>query len=387
MDAPEQFAALSTSAAFNTLAGYTKAFDLFKVMGVSNKELVHSNIIASFLNDRDAHGMGSALRDEYVKSLLHCRCAGNGIPEAVFSSAAGVRANVARELEHIDILLDYPSLKLVIAIENKIWALDQTRQVARYQQALQDLYPHYTHRALVYLTPTGRVSPTIDPDSQTPVYYQSYGQLAELLRQQKSVDPKALPFIQQFVMHIEKTMSGNTELKQLCWEIFQQNEEAYHHLHAHFSYCQNRKLQERFEWLDTQIKSGGMFTDWAGRIETSQKCNTDKKQYDLDVRVKGWPEGLWVKLYKHTWLGVFPYFLAASTVEIGMRLPGFTSNPREIPDWHGHYVASSGYLIKHERCIFDLGDKATDAHFNQALSKVRDCLEEIDSALGHTKSA
>lgn len=33
----------------------------------------------------------------------------------------------------------------------------------------------------------------------------------------------------------------------------------------------------------------------------------------------------------------------------------------------GHYVASSGYQVKHERCIFDLGDKATDAHYNQAL--------------------
>lgn len=53
---------MSASAAFSTLAGYTKAFDLFKAMGVSTKELVHSNIIASLLNDREAHGMGSAFR-------------------------------------------------------------------------------------------------------------------------------------------------------------------------------------------------------------------------------------------------------------------------------------------------------------------------------------
>lgn len=192
---------------------------------------------------------------------------------------------MARELEHIDILLDYPSLKLVIAIENKIWALDQSRQVARYQKALQDLFPHYPHRALVYLTPKGRASPTIDPDSPTPVCYQSYGQLAELLRQQASVDPKALPFIHQFVAHIEKTLSGNTELKQLCWEIFQQHEEAYRQIHDHFVYCQNRKLQERFEWLETEVKTAPMFADWAGRIETRPICNVDKKRYDLDVRV------------------------------------------------------------------------------------------------------
>lgn len=384
MDAPEHLAAMSASEAFNTLTGYTKAFDLFKAMGVSTRELVHSNIIASLLNDREAHGMGSAFRDDYVRSLLGCRCERNPLPEAVLSSTADVRANVTRELEHIDILLDYPSLKLVIAIENKIWALDQSRQVARYQEALQDLFPHYTHRALVYLTPKGRASPTIDPDSPTPVYYQSYGQLAELLRQQTSVDPKALPFIHQFVTHIEKTMSGNTELKQLCWEIFQQNEEAYGHIHDHFVYCQSRKLQERFEWLETEVKTAPMFADWAGRIETRPICNVDKKRYDLDVRVKEWPDGLWIKLYKHTWLGVFPYFLAADTTELARHLPDFTSSPREVPDWAGHYVASSGYQIKHERCIFDLGDKATDAHYNQALSKIRDCLQEIDRALDPT---
>jgi hypothetical protein len=54
MDALEHLATISASAAFNTLTVYTKAFDLFKAMGVSTKELVHSNIIAPLLNDREA---------------------------------------------------------------------------------------------------------------------------------------------------------------------------------------------------------------------------------------------------------------------------------------------------------------------------------------------
>lgn len=62
MDAPEHLAAMSASEAFNTLTGHTNAFDLFKAMGVSTRELVHSNIIASLLNDRESHGMGSAFR-------------------------------------------------------------------------------------------------------------------------------------------------------------------------------------------------------------------------------------------------------------------------------------------------------------------------------------
>lgn len=377
---------LSASIEFSDLSRYVKSFDLFKMMGISTKELVHSNIIAALMNEREPHGLGSALRDQYVASLADCKCVGTPIPQHLLASTSGVHAKIARELEHIDIVLDFPSLRLVIAIENKIWAQDQHQQLARYQQALCDLFPHYAHRAVVYLTPKGRESPTVDHHSPTPVYYQSYGQLAHLLRQQKSSVASAHQFLDQLISHIEKTMSGNSDLKQLCWRIFEQNEEAYEHLYAHYEYCQRRKLDQRFEYLDSQVLTGNLFAEWSGRVETRLTRHPDKRRYDLDVRVTSWPAGLWVKIYKHTWLGVFPYFLASDSTSLAQCLPMFTSPLREVPDWSGHYFASKGYWIKHDRCIFDLGDKATEIHFNQALSKLRDCLEEIDQAC-HSKSA
>lgn len=70
MDAAASIEVLRDSSDFTALTCYTKAFDLFRVMGVSSKELVHSNITASFLNANEAHGLGGG---SGMLSLRHFR--------------------------------------------------------------------------------------------------------------------------------------------------------------------------------------------------------------------------------------------------------------------------------------------------------------------------
>ncbi len=382
MDPAAQLEALPTSEEFMSLTRYTKGFDLFKVMGVSTKELVHSNIIAALLNERESHGLGAVFRDSYVASLATCRVSTNPIPPQILASTAGARAKVSRELAQIDIVLDFPALRLVIAIENKIWAKDQEHQVSRYQKALGELYPHYSSRALVYLTPTGRDSPTIDPKSSLPVYYQSYGQLATLLRQHQPLASQAAGnFIDQMVSHVEKTMSGNSDLQKLCWNIFAENEEAYEHLFKNYEYCLRRKLDQQFADLKARLSDSILFQEWSGQIETRFTRNPDKRHYDLDIRLHHWPAGVWVKIYKHTWFGVFPFFLHSDKDALSHRLGIFTVPARSMPDWRDHYVASSRYLDKSDRCFCENGDKATDMHLNQALNEVLECINEINAAV------
>ncbi|MBA1245260.1 PDDEXK-like family protein [Pseudomonas japonica] len=384
MDAAAQVASLTASQEFTSLKDYTQAFDLFRVMGVSNKELVHSNIIASLLNDRGTHSLGSAFRDAYVRSLVNCRHSNTGVPEQVFEAAAGTPAVVARELQYMDVLIDFPSIGLVIAIENKIHALDQHEQVLGYQQALCGLFPHYKHRLVVYLTPKGRDSPTADHEHSVPVYYQSYGQLAHLLRQQQTRTSGAVrEFLEQFATHIEKTMTGSSELKQLCWQLFDQNQDAYELLQDHYAYCLGRKLDEKFSYLQTQLLEGELFSPWRGIVEIKlvRDKEKDKQHYSLDVRLEGWPSGLCVKIYKHTWLGVFPYFNKRDLPAINERLPVFTSPARPVPDFPDLYLASSRYHVKHERKVCPQGNKATPDDLNLALAKARECIVEIESAL------
>ncbi|AZF32258.1 hypothetical protein C4J89_2783 [Pseudomonas sp. R4-35-07] len=382
MDTFSQLNALRTSSGFASLSRYTRAFDLFRVMGVSSKELVHSNILAALMDEHDAHGMGALFRDAYVVSLGQLPCIGTPLSQQVRESTAGAKAKIARELAHIDILLDFPCLRLVIAVENKIWAADQHNQVASYQEALCELYPHYESRALVYLTPTGRESPTVDVHSSVPVYYQSYGELAALLHQYQPMATQAAGyFIDQFITHIEKTMSGNTELSCLCWEVFQKNEEAYAHLVKHYEYCKTRKMTELFNRLRERLASDRLFEHFEGEMETMFSSNPDKQKYDLDIRLRSWPEGVGVKIYKHSWFGVFPFFRAKDLEALIPRLPSFTKPAHAVPDWKDLYFASTRFLIKEDRCVLEQGDKLTEAYLDDALTRVHDCIIEISVTL------
>lgn len=379
--------ALRTSNAFLALTGYTRKFDPFKVMGVSTKELLHSRILAAFFDAGEPHGLGSIFRDSYLAALTGCRQVGAASPIAVdvLQNAAGARARVVRELANIDVLLDFPERRLVIAIENKIHALDQPEQVARYQKALCELFPHYQHRAIVYLTPSGRDSPTADLECpHVPVYYQSYLMVGDLLKQCSArACPPARQFIDQFVSHIERTMTDSSEIKDLCWNVFEQNEDAYERMAQHLFYCRSRKYATRFAALRLGIIEGIQFSEWAGNIQTRsfETSKGDNPHISLDVRLEGWPEGVWVKVYKHNWLGVFPYFLAKDIEQVSKCLPQFCTPAREVPAWPGYCFASARFQGKTERAVNEDGNRATDADYNAVLTRVRECIVELNAAL------
>lgn len=387
MDLTPRIEALPACDSFLALTRYTRVFDPFKVMGVSTKELLHSRVIATFLNAEEPHGLGSKFRDEYLASLKVCRRVGEAAPleEAVILNAAGARAKVIRERADIDILIDFPSLRLVIAIENKIHASDQREQLTRYQQSLCDLFPHYEHRAIVYLTPEGRDSPTANVDCQrVPIYYQSYAQIAELLtRSRPLTTPSAGAFLDQFIRHIERTMTDSSDIQELCWGVFEQNEDAFEHLAKHLIYCRERKYRERFTALKQEVDTGSQFSEWRGEIEAlvSSKFKGDNPLFDLDVRLNSWPAGVWVKLYKHTWLGVFPYFLDKDGETVALHLQRFCSPSRDVPNWPGHKFASVRFQDREDRAVNLQGNRATDSDYNAALTQVRECIVEINEAL------
>ncbi|MEB2514767.1 PD-(D/E)XK nuclease family protein [Pseudomonas sp. YuFO20] len=377
---------------FLALTQYTRAFDPFRVMGVSTKELLHSRVIAAFLSANEPHGLGSTFRDEYVASLMNCRQVGAARPinATILVNAVGAHAKVARELAGIDILLDFPDLRLVLAIENKIHAIDQPKQLKRYQESLCELFPYYEHRAIVYLTPTGRDSPTANLDcSRVPIYYQSYAMIAALLRGCRPLaSPPAGVFIDQFTSHIERSMTDSSEIKALCWGVFEKSEEAYEHMAKHLFYCRQRKFATRFTALELEIRQGSQFKEWGNEIQTRivEASKGDNPYFDLDVRLKSWPDGVWVKLYKHNWLGVFPFFLAQDSEMVSQRLEQFCTPSRDVPDWIGHKYASLRFQLKTDRAVSENGNRAADSDYNAALTRVRECIVEINDALNATHS-
>lgn len=376
------------SLSFDSLDSYSKAFDLFKIMGVRSKESVHSNILAALMRESAPHGLGASFLNVFVgaigKTISDC----NPVPAEVLSSVAGHNAKIARELECIDLVIDFPKLGLVVGVENKIWAREQPDQIKRYQETLVERYSGYRHKLMVFLTPEGRKPETMDKESTVPVYCMSYSTIAELLtRHKEKASVPAAGFIDQFCDHLEGYVTGNgEELNDLCWDLFSSHEETYKRLVKGYKYCVSRKVEEAFIALQARLESDTMFRNWEGKIEvntwsTPKPDSSDIVHRDLDVRLEGWPTGVWVKIYKHTWFGVFPYVRGADINRVQPTLPKFLGSPRLVHGWQNHFYASPGFASKEHRRLHAQGNDLGEHELNKALTMVHDCIVVIEEAL------
>ncbi|WP_318432765.1 PDDEXK-like family protein [Photobacterium leiognathi] len=377
---------LFLSEEFSKISTFSTSFDLFKMMRIRSKELIHSNILAALLNPSYAHGLNYSFLNSFTLGIVNLHLeSGVHLPLSVLISSIDQNVRIYRELENIDLIIEYLNTKLVIAVENKIWAKEQSKQVGRYQEILLTRYPNHK-LALVYLSPNGRKPTTLNRDLEVPVYCMSYGQIAKQLELVKSRgNESAKYFISQFISHIEGYMTGSNEVNELCWQIFSKYEDAYSQMMNAYQYCQRRKVEESFLDIESRVKTDAAFSKVSDEIEiikTVEKSSKYIVAYDLDIRLKSWPPGLKVKLYKHNWLGVFPYVTGEfrdSVKEISKKLGCYPNI--QVKAWQDKYYVSSNLNLDKERMVNSDGNSISMEDINTLLNKLIVHIEEINSVL------
>ena len=69
-----------------------------------------------------------------------------------------------------DVIIQLSS-RIFILIEVKVWAAEGDEQLARYSRWLENHRTSFPHRALVFLTPTGRASKTVEASAYIPLSF------------------------------------------------------------------------------------------------------------------------------------------------------------------------------------------------------------------------
>jgi hypothetical protein len=124
--------------------------NFFRILGLQNKELIHSKFLAFLLNPKGSHGCQHIFLDEFIKILDKKGANINSF------ACAKVRTEISQKINRkenaggrIDILIFNKEPNRHIIVENKIYAADQHTQLQHY---------HNTHKnaILVYLTLDGK---------------------------------------------------------------------------------------------------------------------------------------------------------------------------------------------------------------------------------------
>ncbi|MCL2609695.1 MAG: PD-(D/E)XK nuclease family protein [Treponema sp.] len=120
-----------------------KNFNIFNILNLTDKELIHSGIIAMLLDPKGEHGMGGRFLERFLEIIAVEECAGIDLSSAV------VEREKIIEGGRLDIVITAKNKKIII--ENKIHARDGENQLVKYHH-------HNTGAVLLYLTLDGKPS-------------------------------------------------------------------------------------------------------------------------------------------------------------------------------------------------------------------------------------
>lgn len=143
------------NAAFEAIDAAMNVFCPFDAVGMSRQEVRHGHFLAHLLDPARPHGFGAECLRAFMRAVAST-LTGEGLGVALLDvhlmELDG--AVVRREYQSIDLLIEVPQEKLIVAIELKIDATEHSGQLGRYRKIVEREWPSHK-RLLLFLTKRG----------------------------------------------------------------------------------------------------------------------------------------------------------------------------------------------------------------------------------------
>lgn len=274
MEALEKFQNDIDGGRLKKLDEWTRDFNCFEILRITETEIRHSNVLAWLLDPHENHGLGSAVLEQFLKCLNE---------ELIPAAADELNSNptplsepylhefkVFREWSNIDLLLAAEDGSLEIAIENKTRSGEHDDQLNRYRETLEqnrDRSSKPKEVCFVYLTPEG--APPSDPEHWIPMSYESVVGVIEKALEASEIEPQTEAFISQYLETIRKRVMPDQasheeqELKAKCLEIYRSHQQAIDLIVQHIP---DRTAEVRswvWNWAQNQEGQNGLEFDGA----------------------------------------------------------------------------------------------------------------------------
>ncbi len=209
---------------FEKLDQFLKEPNYLEILGVSTKELQHSNFLAWFLNSTTSHNTGSFFLKNFI-NLLSIRSEN----KIKINLSNLENTEILREFNNIDILIVNKDLKFTICIENKINAgKTGENQLLKYYEIVETIWSDEEHKNYyVYLTPHPREL----TEKEVNVGYENitYLSIIEILENTiKSKKPsyETMPLIKNYLTNLKKNIMGQSEEIILAQNIYRKHKSA-----------------------------------------------------------------------------------------------------------------------------------------------------------------
>ena len=206
-------------------------FNLFDVLGIARREVLHSAFLAWLLDPHGSH----RLRDYFLRGFLSeaaVEARNRGIDSPTAFDVDGWEFSdieIATERHNIDILLIGRSDEFVCLIENKINIGEHSNQLRRYLKIVEDEYASLMPFP-IFLTPEG-IEPQeeIDKTRYVPVDYQRVAALIDraLKTRGSIINSSVASFLEQYARTLRRHVLATPDnIQELAYKIYNNHREA-----------------------------------------------------------------------------------------------------------------------------------------------------------------
>jgi hypothetical protein len=129
-------------------------FSVFRALRVEHHEVRHSNFLAWLIDPLESHGQGSLFFRGFLEAVTTAIENGALAKRLLLDESSAQDVKIRREKDRLDLHIILNQPKIVVGIENKIFASEHSDQLSRYADDIESQFKGWD-QILLYLTLDG----------------------------------------------------------------------------------------------------------------------------------------------------------------------------------------------------------------------------------------
>lgn len=242
---------LENTPEFNKLDQQFNAFNPFKVLRVAKYEIRHSNVLAWLFDPNENHRLDSIFLRKVLMNLITKADNENKIDTFDYLSFA--HASLSDVIVHrewskqgigaIDLLIEIPTLNLILFIENKVHSTESVGQLDRYLTSVTEYYPE-RNVLPVFLTLSG------DAPSHEAYWMLTYEDVLSIITHELELNQATIAdnihdFLSYYVALLEERLVDDEATMETALQLYQDYTSAIHLLYANANPAKQKQIELR----------------------------------------------------------------------------------------------------------------------------------------------
>ncbi|TCI77905.1 hypothetical protein EVJ20_08075 [Exiguobacterium sp. SH0S1] len=251
---------LENSTDFNRLHQQFHQFNPLKVLRVDQYEIRHSNVLAWLFDPNENHRLGSFFLRKVLMNLVtkpdnedkidgfdYLSFLHTSLSDVIVHREWSTNGNGA-----IDLLIEIPSLNVILLIENKFHSAESSGQLERYLTSVTTRYPKWNVLP-VFLTLSG------EAPSHNAYWMLAYEDVLQIITQELDLNKETIAdsiydFLNFYVALLEEQLVEDDDTMQIAMKLYQNYASAIHLICANAYQDMQRQKQIELREAVTVLK-------------------------------------------------------------------------------------------------------------------------------------